>query len=229
MRRMSVLVSVLLIVLVAAVPSMAKTPDEILEEAVLVLREIAEQPDSEPMANLLKNAHGVAIFPSVIKAGLGLGGRYGEGVILQFNPKTNTWYGPYFVNMKGISYGLQIGLQSTALVLVITNERGMDGLKEGKITLGGSLSIAAGPIGRSAEAGTDLNLKASMYSYSMSKGAFAGASLEGAVINNSTGNNLTYWQEKLEPEEILKKKASGKSIRPLIDELQSIIKKTHMS
>ena len=66
---------------------MAKTPDEILEEAVLVLREIGEQPDAEPMANLLKNAHGVAIFPSVIKAGLGLGGRYGEGVILQLNPK----------------------------------------------------------------------------------------------------------------------------------------------
>ncbi|NLJ73379.1 MAG: lipid-binding SYLF domain-containing protein [Firmicutes bacterium] len=226
MYRKSIVV--LLLIAVLTTPAMAKTPNELIEEAVLVLREIAEQPDAEPMANLLKNAYGVAIFPSVIKAGIGLGGRYGEGVILQRDPKTNSWYGPYFVNMKGISYGFQIGLQSTALVLVIANERGMEGLKEGKITLGGSLSIAAGPIGRSAEAGTDLELKASMYSYSISRGAFAGASLEGAIIDNSTGSNLVFWQEELKPEEILKKKASSESIQPLIQELQTIVKKTHI-
>lgn len=200
----------------------ARPTDELIEDAVLILKEFADQPDSEYFRNMLKRAHGVAIFPRVIKAGLGLGGRYGKGILLQFNQDSQTWFGPYFANLKGVSYGFQVGVQSTALVLVITSERGMESLKEEKITLGGNISIATGPIGRSAEAGTDLGLKAPIYSYSMSKGAFAGASFEGAVISNDVNANLVYWQEKLSPQEALSKAASGESVQPLIKKLDDL-------
>lgn len=207
----------------------AKIPDELLADAVVVFKEIAEQPDSEQLHSLLKKAHGIAIFPSVVKAGLGLGGRYGEGVILKYDAQKKTWYGPYFVNMKGISYGFQVGVQSTALVLVVATEAGIDGLQDGKITLGGNLSIAAGPMGRSAEASTDLKLEAAIYSYSMSKGAFIGASFEGSSIDNTVNANYAYWNEKLTPQEILKKKASGKAVQELLKELNKIINKKEVT
>ena len=214
----------LVVVLLLSIPvSASRLPDELVSDAILVFREIAEQPDSEQLYAMLKKAHGVAIFPSVIKAGIGVGGRYGEGLILQYDETSKAWYGPYFVTMKGLSYGFQIGIQSTALILVMASERGMESLQEGKITLGGNLSIAAGPIGRSAEAGTDLNLKAAIYSYSLSKGAFVGASFEGAILDNNVNANQVYWQKKLTPAETLAQRASGASIEGLLKELSSIV------
>lgn len=212
-----------MVLLASVAVGATKPPDELLADAVLALKEIAEQPDSEQLHAMLRNAHGVAIFPSLIKAGLGLGGRYGEGVVLHYDALKQTWYGPYFVQMKGISYGFQVGVQSTALVLVVAAEEGMKSLQEGKITLGGNLSVAVGPLGRSAEASTDLKLEAVMYSYSVSKGAFVGASLEGASIENSVNANQVYWQKKLTPGEMLAKKATGREVQELIRELNRII------
>ena len=214
------LLVVLLLLSLFSIPvSASRLPDELVSDAILVFREIAEQPDSEQLYAMLKKAHGVAIFPSVIKAGIGVGGRYGEGLILQYDETSKAWYGPYFVTMKGLSYGFQIGIQSTALILVMASERGMESLQEGKITLGGNLSIAAGPIGRSAKAGTDLNLKAAIYSYSLSKGAFVGASFEGAILDNNVNANQVYWQKKLTPAETLAQRASGASIEGLLKEI----------
>ncbi|HHY10725.1 MAG TPA: lipid-binding SYLF domain-containing protein [Firmicutes bacterium] len=222
MRRIMILIFVL--IFAAPFPAQAeKAPTELIADAVLVLREMADQPDSEHLQSMLKSAYGVAIFPSVVKAGLGLGGRFGDGLILEYDRRAGIWHGPYFVSLRGLSYGFQIGLQSTALVLVVTSERGMASLKEEKITLGGNLSIAAGPLGRSAEAGTDLKMKASIYSYSISKGAFVGASLEGAAIRNKTNANHIYWGRKLSPGDILSNKAAGEDIKELLDELNSII------
>lgn len=222
MKRILSLI-VLLILIVSIPVGAAKLPDELLEDAVLVLREIAQQPDSEQMNSMLKNAHGIAIFPSLLKVGLGLGGRYGDGLVLKYDPQTKSWFGPYFVNMKGLSYGFQVGVQSTSLLLVVATEQGMKSLQEGKITLGGSVSIATGPIGRSAEASTDLSLKAAMYSYSLNKGAFIGASFEGASIDNSVNANQVYWQEKLTPAQALARRAKGKAVDELIKELNAII------
>lgn len=221
-----IVIMTLALILSIAIPVTAtKAPDELLAEAAVALREISEQPDSEHFHKMLQNAHGVAIFPSLIKAGLGLGGRYGEGVILEYDASKKTWYGPYFVHMKGISYGFQLGVQTTSLVLVVAAEEGMRSLQEGKITLGGNLSVAIGPVGRSAEAGTNLELDAIMYSYSISKGAFIGASLEGASIDNSVNANRVYWNKELTPEEMLKRKASSREIKELIEALNRIIKK----
>lgn len=218
------LTAVLVLFILSTMPvQAANAPGDVLEDALLVLKEMGEQRDAEHFQLMLQSAHGIAIFPSVIKAGFGLGGRYGNGLILKRSPEDQSWYGPYFVTMKGLSYGLQIGVQSTALVLVVTSERGMQSLQEGKITLGGNLSVAAGPTGRSAEAGTDLKLKASIYSYSLSKGAFIGASFEGAVIDNNTKLNGAYWQRELTPAEALALPAGGGSVRPLLEELNLMI------
>src|SRR5690554_4472408 len=109
MRR--IMFFTLLLVLAASFPAQAeKVPTELIADAVLVLREMADQPDSHNLQSMLKNAYGVAIFPSVVKAGLGLGGRFGDGLILEYDPQAKIWHGPYFVNLRGLSYGFQIGL-----------------------------------------------------------------------------------------------------------------------
>lgn len=202
----------------------AKSPETIINNAVLTLKEMAQQSDAGAMGDTLRGAKGVAIFPSVVKAGFVLGARYGEGLILR--REGNSWNGPSFVDITGASFGFQAGVQSTALVLVITNERGMQGFVGDKITLGGDVSVAAGPVGRDAQAATDGKLQASIYSYSMSKGLFAGASLEGASISTQHEKNAKYWGKAMLPQEILKTKASKKEIADLLQALNSLIAKS---
>ncbi len=213
----------LLIGLMAPGAARAGTPADRIGESVRVLREMSEQSDVEAMARLLKNAKGIAVFPSVIKAGIMLGGRYGEGLVLRRDPEKGTWYGPDFVKIKGISYGPQFGFQSTALVLVIANEEGMKGFMGDKVTLGGDLAVAVGPVGRQAGAATDADLQASIYSYSMSKGIFAGVSLEGAVIQPDESANELYWKSALRPDEILGRKTTDPRVQPLIKEIDHIL------
>jgi len=221
------LVAILCVAVLATVgcagTALASSPTERIDEAVQVLREMSAQEDYEAMAYILKKAHGVAIFPSVCKAGLMIGARHGEGLVLRRDPRTGTWYGPSFVTITGLSWGPQIGVQSTSLVLVITNERGLKGFQEGKITLGGELSVAAGPVGRHAEAGTDVELKAAIYSYSMSKGVFAGASLEGARIATDDSANQLYWGAKVAADSILARKAVDGRVKPLVQQLNRMI------
>jgi lipid-binding SYLF domain-containing protein len=199
------------------------TPDARIEDALKVLKEMAGQEDCSTMSDLLAKAKGVAIFPSVVKAGLMLGARHGKGIVLKRDPGNGQWYGPSFVEMTGLSYGLQIGVQSTALVLVITNERGMKSFEEGSFTFGGDLTVAAGPLGRHLEAGTDIDLKAAIYSYSMSKGAFIGFSLEGAKVSPDEAANELYWKRAGSSSEFLKRRATDSRIRPLIRELSSLV------
>lgn len=217
------IVGLIILFLVPLSPSVqAAGPDQLISDAVAVLEEMATQPDAGSLSYLLERAEGVAIFPSVIKAGLMLGGRYGEGFVLRYDSESERWYGPYFVEIKGLSYGLQFGVQSTSLVLVITNKQGIESFKGDKVTLGGDVSIAAGPMGRRAEAATDLDLKASIYSYSMSKGIFAGMSLEGAVISAHDKNNESYWGELMSADEMLDTPAKGSRIRRLTEELSAL-------
>lgn len=198
-------------------------PETRIEDALKVLQEMSAQEDCGTMSDLLARAKGVAIFPSVVKAGLMLGARHGKGVVLKRDSATGQWYGPSFVEMTGLSYGLQIGVQSTALVLVITNERGMKSFEQGSFTLGGDLTVAAGPLGRHLEAGTDIELKAAIYSYSMSKGAFIGFSLEGAKISPDDATNELYWKRSASSTEFLGRKATDSRIRALVRELNALV------
>lgn len=184
--------------------------------ATELLQKMQKQGDASALGSTIASGKGVAIFPKLLQTGLGVAGsRHGEGVVLVRN-KGGGWKGPSFVSLVGGSLGLQLGVQEVGLVLVITNEDGLQAFTGGKsFKLGGDVSIAAGPLGRSTEAATDSRADASIYSYSMSKGLFAGVSFSGATINVNGDANKAYWGKKTEAKTALSRPAAGKKITPL--------------
>jgi SH3 domain-containing YSC84-like protein 1 len=146
-----------------------------------VLNEIMGTPDKGIPRDLLAKAECVAVFPNVIKAGFIIGGHGGRGVASCRTP--SGWSAPAYFELKGGSVGLQVGGQSTDFVLLIMNESGMKSLLSDKFELGGEASVAAGPVGRTTSASTDVKLDAEILSYSRSKGLFGGVSLKGSAIS----------------------------------------------
>ncbi len=190
-----------------------------------LIRDMAAQDDAASMADVIKSGKGVAIFPSVTKAGLMIGGQVGEGLVLLRNPN-GTWNGPSFMGLSGASIGIQIGAQSVGLVLVITNEEGLRAFTGGNsFKLGADVAIAAGPVGRDTSAATDSRAKASIYSYSMSKGLFAGMTFEGSVLNQNRDANRAYWGRDMSAQAALKKPANDKRIKELVNSLNALVKK----
>lgn len=171
----------------AQTPTAKDTQDEIEQttKAATIFREIMTAPDRAIPQRILDNADCIAVFPQVIKAAFGIGGRGGRGVVVCRN--ANGWSAPAFLNVGGASFGLQIGAEATDYVMLFMTPESARSLMETNVKLGGNVSVAAGPIGREAGAATDLKLNSQILSYSRSKGLFAGAALEGAVIE--TANN----------------------------------------
>lgn len=151
------------------------------DNATRVLNEIMMAPDRAVPQSLMQAAHAIAVIPNVIKAGLIFGGRFGEGLVSIKNPD-GTWSNPAFIRLTGASVGFQAGVSSTDVILVFRSERGVDRLIHGEFTLGADLSAAAGPVGRYANASTNGHFEAEIYSYSRSRGLFAGVALDGARI-----------------------------------------------
>ncbi|HOI80882.1 MAG TPA: lipid-binding SYLF domain-containing protein [Synergistales bacterium] len=224
-RVVSSLVTLSLLLLLAA-PVLAATANERITSSIHVVRDMSKEDDVGAMADLVKSAKGVVIIPNYVKAALGIGGAHGEGLVLRRDPATNTWFGPSFLSVTGASIGFQIGVQSTALLLVVTNQKGMDHFYGDKFKLGADVDIAAGPVGRSAGAATDVNLQASIYSYSISKGLFAGLSLSGAMMTTDHDTNSSYWGTSINSRDILQKKASAASIQPLLSALNDLIRRS---
>ena len=162
--------------------------DEIeqVTKAAQVFREIMSAPDKAIPQRVLDDADCVAVFPDVIKAAFGIGGRGGRGVAICRT--ANGWSAPAYLNVGGGSVGFQIGVESTDYVMLFMTPEGARSLIESNVKLGGSISVAAGPVGREAGAATDVKMNAQILSYSRSKGLFAGASLEGAVIETADGD-----------------------------------------
>jgi len=150
------------------------------DKAARVFKEIMDAPDKGIPQSLLDKAECVAVFPNVLKAGFGIGGRGGRGVASCRT--TSGWSAPAYFNLGGGSIGLQIGAQSTDFVLLIMNTGGMNSLLSDEFTMGADASVAAGPVGRQTGASTDAKLNAQILSYSRSKGLFAGLELKGVVI-----------------------------------------------
>lgn len=157
-----------------------------------VLGEIMSAPDQDVPEALLKRAQGIAVIPHVIKGAFGIGGRYGKGLVSQRNAD-GSWGTPLFIDIGGGSFGLQLGVQATDLVMVFTNREGIQPLLKGKLKLGADVSATAGPVGRNAEVGTDILLKSAIYSYSRSKGLFAGVALDGAVLGMDDDANKSVY------------------------------------
>jgi len=154
-----------------------------LENCGVVMQEILDIPDNIPQ-ELLEKAECVVVIPSMTKVALGIGGSYGKGAMVCRSGKgfTGPWGAPAMYSLGGGSFGLQLGGESTDLVFLIMNPRGVDALLSSKVKLGGNASAAAGPKGRNAEASTDASLRAEILSYSRARGLFAGISLEGTSL-----------------------------------------------
>jgi lipid-binding SYLF domain-containing protein len=162
-----------------------------------VLAEIMEAPDQGIPDALLKKAYGIAVIPHVVKGAFGFGGQYGKGLVAQRNADGG-WGTPLFVKIGGGSFGLQLGVEATDVIMVFVNHAGFQPLLKGKLEIGADASAAAGPVGRKAEVGTDILLKSAIYSYSRSKGVFAGIALDGAVIQlDDDANNSVYGKKSV--------------------------------
>src|SRR6185295_14930632 len=157
-----------------------------------VYRELLKEPDRGVPEALLERCHCIAVIPHVIKGAIGYGARYGRGVI-SCRDSSGGWSPISFVTLTGGSVGFQIGGESSDFVLFFMTERGARSLISSKFTLGGKASVAAGPVGRSAEASTDLKLDAEIYTYAKAKGLFAGISLEGARLAPDEKANEQYY------------------------------------
>ena len=200
MKKILTLVSVLVLVFAGA-SFAASTSDSIISGAISIIEEMSAEDDVSAMADTVKTSRAIAIIPSMVKAGFIIGGQYGEGLILRH--ENGKWYGPSYYNIGG---GAFMG---------------------SKTKLGGDFAVAAGPVGRRAEAATDAQAKASIYSYSLSKGLFAGVSLEGSVISISVKRNNEYWGGKVSAKEALQKPANDKRIAPLVNALNALMKKAN--
>jgi lipid-binding SYLF domain-containing protein len=204
--------------------SPAKQTDEAAraQNAANVLGEIMEAPDQGIPEALLKKAYGIAVIPHVVKGAFGIGGRYGKGLVAQRNADGG-WGTPLFIEIGGGSFGLQLGVEATDVVMVFTNRDGVKPLLKGKLKIGADASATAGPVGRKAEAGTDILLKSAIYSYSRSKGLFAGIALDGAVIQLDDDANKSVYGKKTMAADISKGKVGGTAIavvQPFLRALQ---------
>jgi lipid-binding SYLF domain-containing protein len=191
-----------------------------VEEAIQVFQEIAGLTDEGIPESLLGKAHGIAIIPGVVKAAYGVGGEYGRGVLLVQDK--GVWSNPSFITLAGGSLGWQIGIQRSDLVLVFKTRQSIDNIAEGKVTLGADASVAAGPVGRGAQANTDLDLKAEIYAYSRAKGLFIGISVKGAAIQiDADANEKFYRDPEITARRIFTQ--PGLEGRPVADKLRKVL------
>ncbi len=166
---------------------------EIVAASNQVLKEIMEIPAKGIPISLLANAQGIVVIPKLLKGGFVIGVRRGHGVVMVRDEK-NAWRPPLFVTVTGGSVGWQIGIQSTDLVLVFQTRKSIQKLLHGNFTIGADAAAAAGPVGREATAATDIFLSAEVYSYSRSRGLFAGISLDGSAIQIDSAANAQYYR-----------------------------------
>lgn len=205
MARMSAVRSLTLTLAAALLSGPLAAHDKLtrkVESAREVYEELLDTPDRVVPRTLLREARCVAVIPSLLKGAFGVGGRHGRGLV-SCRGQAGSWSPPAFVKLSGGSFGLQVGFEATDLVLFFMTERGSKSLLRSEFTLGGDISVAAGPLGRTTGASTDIKLKAEIYAYAKSKGLFAGISLEGARLAVDEKAIRRYYGEWLDPEALL--------------------------
>jgi len=216
---------ILVLCLAYAIPAAAqKKEDARLKESRDVLKELIGTPDKGIPTDLLNKAECVVIFPSVKKAGFIVGGSYGRGVITCRTGEDfrGPWSAPAMFALEGGSIGFQIGGEATDFVLLVMNERGADSVMSSKVKLGADASAAAGPVGRTASAETDVVMKAEILSWSRTRGVFAGVSLEGSTMRSDDGANKELYGKEITAKEIVREKKvdAPPAAKPLLDLLE---------
>ena len=175
------------------VPARAdSTPQALVDNARYTLEKMVGHPDLKPLPGLLRKARAVLIVPSLLKAGFFVGGEGGSGVLLA-RGQGGEWSNPAFFTVGSGSFGLQIGFQDSQVVFLIMSRRTLESMLDAKVKLGADASVSAGPVGIGFEGSTAINLRADIYSYALSRGAFLGASFEGSVTVEDNDRNRTYY------------------------------------
>lgn len=197
---MKLMMAATLATALAMTPVLAKEnePAKRLNDAATVLSEVMAAPDKGIPQDLLEQAHCIVIVPDLKTAAFVVGGKYGKGYLSCRSKGEAGWSAPATVRIEGGSVGFQIGASSTDLVMLVMSERGADKLLDSKFTLGGEGSVAAGPVGRTVTAQTDVQMRADILSWSRSQGLFAGLALEGATLRQDLDDNAALYGRKLE-------------------------------
>jgi lipid-binding SYLF domain-containing protein len=212
------LLLVSLMLALAPLPARADADDPVdvaerARNAAQALGEILGAPDKGIPRRLLDDSECVAVIPKVVKGGFIVAARHGKGFV---SCRTvDGWSRPAFVSISGGSFGLQVGVEASDHVLIFANHKAVKNLFEDNLHLGGNASVAAGPVGRSAEAGTDIKLDSEVYAYSRSKGIFLGISLEGAKVGIDGDNNRGYYGADTTASALLTSSADG--LEPPLD------------
>jgi lipid-binding SYLF domain-containing protein len=199
-------------VLLFAIPAAAASKEEQrVADSADVLDQLLRIPEQSIPPAMLARAYAVAVVPSVVRIGFGLGARRGKGILV-VRQDDGSWSNPAFITLTGGSFGFQAGVQRTDVVLVFKSRRGVDNITNGKLTLGADASIAAGPVGRSVEGATDIRFEAEIVSYSRARGIFAGVSFAGSGVTMDRKANAAYYSSpSITPEKIF---ASSPNIAP---------------
>jgi lipid-binding SYLF domain-containing protein len=210
--------------IVLALPLCAQDKEtDRVENAGKVMKEILNAPDSIPQS-VLDKADCVVILPSVLKFAIGIGGSYGRGVMTCRGGKNfhGHWGAPTMMALEGGSAGLQLGGNATDFVLLLMSPRSAENILKSKVKLGGDVSAAAGPVGRTASAATDVTLRAEILSYSRARGLFAGISLEGSTLRPDNGANKNLYGKEVKASDIVFNKAVPvpDSAKTLLETLQ---------
>jgi lipid-binding SYLF domain-containing protein len=185
----------------AAAGALSKQAADRIKEAATVLQEIHAVPDKDIPQELWQKADCAIVIPGLKKAAFIIGGEYGKGLL---SCRTNgTWGAPIFMEMQKGSWGFQAGAESVDLVMLVMNKNGVDKLLGNKVTLGADASVAAGPVGRSAQAATDVQLKSEILSWSRAQGLFAGINISGGVLKPDTDDNAELYGKAVSPREVV--------------------------
>jgi lipid-binding SYLF domain-containing protein len=205
------MISTQMALLLVALPLLAsgdKKEVDRLENCGMVIKEVMDIPDNIP-EDLINKAECIIVYPSVLKAAFIVGGSYGRGAMTCRSGEhfTGPWSAPTMMALEGGSVGFQIGGQATDFVLLVMNPRGARAILSSKVKLGADASAAAGPKGRTANASTDVTMRAEVLSYSRNRGLFAGISLEGSTVRPDDDGNERLYGKKVEAESIVFKGA----------------------
>src|SRR5579875_1203600 len=222
MRRLYVL-GLLLGLLVPLFAAQSNRDDDLarIRSATQVLHEIQSVPDQAIPNAILSGAACIAVIPSEKKFALGIGGSYGKGLVTCRNG--NRWSAPAFITVGGGSWGFQIGGEASDVVMMFRNRRGVERLLSNKLRIGADASAAAGPVGRHAAAATDATLNAEILTYARSRGAFAGVSLNGAIVQPDESGNIAMYGRAARHQQILSGEVRAPAAaQPLLQEVATI-------
>ncbi len=219
---MLILVMVFTLFITSFVQAQLTNEEVKIDRCMAVLVEMASRKDQAgAFSQLLSRAEGIVIYPRLVNIGLGWGAMFGDGIVLRKDRSTQEWYGPAFIELKTASVGLQFGIQEVSLVLLLMDDKALAAFKSTDFEIGADISIAPGPLGDSLQ--TDIDFNDSIYTYSYSKGLYAGFALKGSMIHADVKANKRFYEESITCETILNnKKVNNEFALKLVQMIEQI-------